>query len=43
VSGFVQLVVPSHCIAELVNDVNDIVCSELSSPAAGNAIDDVPQ
>ena len=25
VSGFVQLVVPSHCIDELVNDVNDIV------------------
>ena len=25
VSGFVQLVVPSHCIDEPVNDVNDIV------------------
>jgi hypothetical protein len=43
VSGFVQLVVPSHCIAELENDVNVIVCSELSRPAAGNALEDEPQ
>jgi hypothetical protein len=43
VSGSVQLVVPSHCIDELVNDVNDMVCSVPSNPAAGNALDDDPQ
>ena len=43
VSGFVQLVVPSHCIAELENDVNVMVWSELSRPALGNALEDVPQ
>ena len=43
VSGFVQLVVPFHCIDELVNDVNDIVWNVPSSPAAGNAPEDVPQ
>jgi hypothetical protein len=43
VSGFVQLVDPSHCIVELVADVNDIVCSAASSPDAGNALDDAPQ
>jgi hypothetical protein len=43
VSGFVQLVVPSHCIAELENDVNVIVCSVESSPAPGSALDDDPQ
>jgi hypothetical protein len=43
VSGFVQLVDPSHCIAELENDVNVMVCSEPSKPALGNALGDVPQ
>ena len=43
VSGFVQLVVPSHCIAELVNEVNDSVCRVLSNPPPGSALDDVPQ
>ncbi len=43
VSGFVQPVDPSHCIVELVNDVNVIACSEPSRPALGNALDDVPQ
>ena len=43
VSGFVQLVVPSHCIDELVNVVNDSGWSVESSPAAGNAADDDPQ
>ena len=43
VSGFVQLVDPSHCIAELENDVNVMVWSEPSRPALGNALGDVPQ
>ena len=43
VSGFVQLVVPSHVIVELVFETNDNVCSVLSSPAPGSALDDVPQ
>ena len=43
VSGFVQLVVPSHCIDVPVADVNDSVCSVLSSPAPGAAADDEPQ
>ena len=43
VSGFVQLVVPFHCMDELVDEVNDIVCSDPSSPAAGNALEDDPQ
>lgn len=43
VSGFVQLVVPSHCIDELENVVNAIVCSDPSSPAAGSGLDDDPQ
>ena len=42
VSGFVQLVVPSHCIDELVNDVKLSVCRVESRPAPGNALDDVP-
>src|SRR5262245_56960917 len=43
VSGFVQLVRSSHCIAEAENDVNDIVWNDASSPADGNALDDDPQ
>ena len=43
VSGFVQLVVPSHCIAVPVNDVNDSVCSVESRPAPGSAVEDEPQ
>jgi len=43
VSGFVQLVDPSHCIVELVADVNDIVWFDPSSPDPGNALDDAPQ
>ena len=43
VSGFVQLVVPSHCIAELENVVKVIAWNDASSPAVGNAPDDDPQ
>jgi len=43
VSGFVQLVVPSHCIDVPVNEVNVMVWNEESSPAEGNAPDAVPQ
>jgi hypothetical protein len=43
VSGFVQLVVPSHCIDVPVADVNDSAWDVLSRPAVGNALDDEPQ
>jgi hypothetical protein len=43
VSGFVQLVDPSHCIVAPPPDVNDIVWFAPSSPDAGNAPDDAPQ
>lgn len=43
VSGFVQLVVPSHCIEELVNEVKDSVCKVPSNPAPTAAADDLPQ
>jgi hypothetical protein len=43
VLGSFQLVVPAHHITVLEKEVNVIVCSDPSRPAAGNALDDGPQ
>ena len=43
VSGLVQVVVPFHCIDELVNDVKLIASSVESSAAIGNAPECAPQ
>jgi len=43
VSGLVQVVVPFHCIDELVNDVKLIASSVASSAAIGNAPECAPQ
>ena len=43
VSGLVQVVVPFHCIDELVNDVKLIASSVESNAAIGNAPECAPQ
>ena len=43
VSGLVQVVVPFHCIDELVNDVKVIASGVESSAAVGNAPECAPQ
>ena len=43
VSGLVQVVVPFHCIDELVNDVKVNASGVESSAAVGNAPECAPQ